>query len=89
MNNSGSRRFLDSLQGKLAGKVDEGKLHALASQVKKSDFEDETKLRQMIQSLAALTGKQLTPDREDKIVQMFRDKEINLQDLSSLNKLLK
>ncbi|RNB84930.1 stage VI sporulation protein F [Brevibacillus panacihumi] len=89
MNNNRSRRFLDSLQGKLAGKVDEGKLQAIASQVKKSDFEDETKLRQMIQSLATLTGKQLTPEREDKIIQMFRDKEINLQDLSSLNKLLR
>lgn len=89
MNNHRSRRFLDSLQGKLAGKVDEGKLQAMASQMKKSDFEDETKLRQMIQSLATLTGKQLTPEREDKIIQMFRDKEINLQDLSSLNKLLR
>ncbi|EST56069.1 hypothetical protein T458_01785 [Brevibacillus panacihumi W25] len=89
MNTNRSRRFLDSLQGKLAGKVDEGKLQAMASQMKKSDFEDETKLRQMIQSLATLTGKQLTPEREDKIIQMFRDKEINLQDLSSLNKLLR
>lgn len=89
MNTNRSRRFLDSLQGKLAGKVDEGKLQAMASQMKRSDFEDETKLRQMIQSLATLTGKQLTPEREDKIIQMFRDKEINLQDLSSLNKLLR
>jgi cell envelope opacity-associated protein A len=89
MNNHFSRRFMESLQGKAAEKVDESQLRSLASQVKKSDFEDDDKLRQVIQSLAAMSGKTLTPEKEDKIIQMFRDKEINLSDLSSLTKLLK
>lgn len=89
MNSNFSRRFMDSLKNKAVEHVDESKLRSLASTVKKSDFEDETKLRQMIQSLAVMSGKTLTPEKEDKIIQMFRDKEINLADLSSLGKLLK
>lgn len=89
MNNQFSRRFMDSLKSKAVEHVDENKLRSLASTVKKSDFEDETKLRQMIQTLATMSGKKLSAEKEDKIIQMFRDKEINLQDLSSLSKLLK
>lgn len=89
MNNNLSRRFLERLQGKAIDKVDDGKLRSLASQVSRSDFEDEEKLRKIIQSLAAITGKQITPEREDKIMEMFRNQEINLNDMSSLSKLLK
>ncbi|MGN7468927.1 stage VI sporulation protein F [Brevibacillus sp. SAFN-007a] len=89
MNNNLSKRFLERLQGKAAEKVDEGKLRSLASQVKKSDFEDEAKLRQILQTLAAMSGKKLNAEKEDKIIEMFRNKEINLNDMSSLSKLLK
>jgi hypothetical protein len=89
MSNNVSRRFLDRLQGKAGGNVDEGRLRALASQFTRSDFEDETKLRHVIRSLAALSGKKLNEEQEDKVVQMFRNQEINLNDLSSLGKLLK
>lgn len=89
MNNNFSRRFMERLQGKAVDKMDEVKLRSLASQMKRSDFEDEAKLRQIIQTLATLSGKQLTAEREEKIIQMFRDKEINLNDMSSISKLLK
>jgi cell envelope opacity-associated protein A len=89
MSNNVSRRLLDRLQAKAGEKVDEGKLRSLASQFTRSDFEDEAKLRQVIRSLAALSGKQLNEEQEDKIVQMFRNQEINLSDVSSLGKLLK
>lgn len=89
MSNPFSRRFMERLQGKAADKVDEGKLRSLASQVKRSDFEDEGKLRQIIQTLATLSGKKLTPEKEDQIIQMFRNQEISLNDMSSLTKLLK
>ena len=88
MNNNLSKRFLERLQGK-GEKVDEGKLRSLASQMKRSDFEDEAKLRQILQTLATMSGKQLNPEKEDKIIEMFRNKEINLNDMSSLSKLLK
>ncbi|KZE55451.1 hypothetical protein AV540_05190 [Brevibacillus parabrevis] len=89
MNNNLSKRFLERLQGKGGEKVDEGKLRSLASQMKRSDFEDEAKLRQILQTLATMSGKQLNPEKEDKIIEMFRNKEINLNDMSSLSKLLK
>ncbi|GEB32704.1 MULTISPECIES: stage VI sporulation protein F [Brevibacillus] len=89
MNNNLSKRFLERLQGKGSEKVDEGKLRSLASQMKRSDFEDEAKLRQILQTLATMSGKQLNPEKEDKIIEMFRNKEINLNDMSSLSKLLK
>jgi cell envelope opacity-associated protein A len=89
MNDNVSRRFLERLQNKAAKTVDESKLRLLASQVKQSDFEDEAKLRQIIRSLSALSGKTLTEERENKIIQMFRNKEINLSDVQSLTKLLK
>lgn len=81
--------FLKKLQGKASEQVDEDKLRSLAGQVKRSDFEDEEKLRQIIQSLAALSGKKLTTEKEDKIIEMFRNQEISLHDMSSLTKLLK
>ncbi|TGU59077.1 hypothetical protein EN829_068335, partial [Mesorhizobium sp. M00.F.Ca.ET.186.01.1.1] len=77
MNNNLSKRFLERLQGKGSEKVDEGKLRSLASQMKRSDFEDEAKLRQILQTLATMSGKQLNPEKEDKIIEMFRNKEIN------------
>ncbi|MFD2371786.1 stage VI sporulation protein F [Brevibacillus sp. GCM10020057] len=89
MSNPFSGGFLDRLKGKGMGKIDEAKLRSLASQVKKSDFEDEEKLRQIIKTLATLSGKQLTTEKEDKIVEMFYNQEINIHDMSSLTKLLK
>lgn len=89
MSNSISRRFLERLQKQASDKVDEGKLRSLAGQFQRSDFEDETKLRQIIRSLAALSGKTLNEDREDKIVEMFRNQEISLNDIQSLTKLLR
>jgi len=89
MSNHVSRRFLERLQNKAAKTVDESKLRLLASQVNPSDFQDETKLRQIIRSLSEISGKTLTEEREDRIIQMFRDKEINLTDVQSLTKLLK
>ncbi|MED1782480.1 stage VI sporulation protein F [Brevibacillus fortis] len=88
MNNM-SKRLFERLQGKATENVDEEKLRSLAGQVKRSDFEDETKLRQIIRTLATLSGKQLTPEKEDKVIEMFRNQEINLSDMSSLTKLLK
>jgi cell envelope opacity-associated protein A len=89
MNNNVSRRFLERLQGKVGKTVDEQQLRALASGMKPGDFEDEAKLRQIIRSLSVLSGKTLTDEKEDKIIQMFRNKEINLTDVQSLSKLLK
>lgn len=89
MKNNLSRRLLENLKGKANENVDEDKLRSLASQVKQSDFEDEEKLRNLIRSVAMISGKKLTPEKEEQVMQMFRDQEFNLHDLSSLTKFLK
>lgn len=83
-----SRQFFDKLQGKLPAKVNEETLRMLAGSMKKSDFQDETKLRQMIQSLTALSGMSITPEKEEKIIQHFRDNSFNLNDLQAIKQLL-
>ncbi|MBR8658573.1 MULTISPECIES: stage VI sporulation protein F [Brevibacillus] len=89
MSKNVSYRLLERLLAKAGGNVDEGRLRTLASNFTRDDFEDEAKLRHVIRSLAALNGKTLNEEQEDKVVQMFRNQEINLSDLSSLSKLLK
>lgn len=84
-----SRRLLDKLKGNGSGPVDEGKLRSIAQKVKKSDFEDETKLRQLLRTLATVSGKPLTQEKEAKIIQMFKDKEIDPNNLQSISKFLK
>lgn len=84
-----SRRLLDKLKGNGQSPVDEGKLRSIAQKVNKSDFEDETKLRQLLRTLATVSGKTLTQEKEAQIVQMFKNKEIDLNNLQSISKFLK
>lgn len=84
-----SRQLLDKLQGKLPGGMDEKQLKMLAGTMKKSDFQDEEKLRQMIKSLSAISGTAVTPEKEEKIIQLFRENKFNPNDLASLKNLLK
>jgi hypothetical protein len=88
MTNNLSRRILEKLQGSGNMKVDEGQLRTLASQMNKSDFEDEAKLRQLIKTLSALSGTTISQEKEEKIIQLFREKQVNPNDLQSLKKLL-
>ncbi|MGO0060992.1 stage VI sporulation protein F [Brevibacillus fluminis] len=83
-----TRQLFDKLQGKLPGGMDESQLKNLASGMKKSEFQDEAKLRQMIKTLAAISGTPVTPEKEEKIIQLFRENKFNPNDLSSLKNLL-
>ncbi|GAA4709171.1 stage VI sporulation protein F [Brevibacillus fulvus] len=87
MSNNLSRKMIEKLQGKL--QVDQGQLRALAGKVNKNDFADETKLRQLIKTLVALTGTSISEEKEDKIIQMFRENKVNPNDFQALAKLLK
>lgn len=84
-----SRRLLDKLKGTEKNPIDEGKLRSIASNVKKSDFEDETKLRQLLRTLATVSGKSLTQEKEQKIIEMFKNKEIDPNNMQSITKFLK
>ncbi len=89
MSNDMTRRLLGKMQKKLAGKVDDGQLRMIAGQFKKSDFADEAKLRQLIRTLAAVSGTMVTEEKEERIIQMFREKQIDPGDLQSLRQWLR
>ncbi|UFJ42799.1 stage VI sporulation protein F [Brevibacillus humidisoli] len=85
MENNVSRRLLDKLQGK----VDEGQIRSIASGLTMQDFSDEDKLRKLIKMIAGLSGTAISQEKEDRIVGLIREKQINPNDLQSLAKLLK
>jgi len=87
MKNNLSDRLLKSLQGKV--NVDTEKLRSLANQVKPGDFEDEEKLRSMIRSVAMISGKTLSAEKEEEIIEMLRSKELDLRDMSTFARFLK
>lgn len=89
MSGNVSRRFLEKLQNKVKHKVDESELKALAGQMKKEDFSDEEKLRRLLKTLSGLSNTPLSSEKEEKIIQLFREKQINPNDVQSLSKLLK
>mgnify|MGYP001286303587 CR=1 FL=1 len=89
MKNNLSGWLLQSLQGKASGNVDPEKLRSLADQVTPGDFEDEEKLRSMIRSVAMISGKTLSAEKEEEIIGMFRSKELDLRDMSTFTRFLK
>ncbi|MGD8189186.1 stage VI sporulation protein F [Brevibacillus ginsengisoli] len=89
MNKNLSRRLLDKLTGNGKSSVDEEQLRSIAQNVNKNDFEDETKLRQLLRTLATMSGKTLTEEKEAKIIEMFKNKEIDPNNLQSISKFLR
>ncbi|MBO8163023.1 MAG: stage VI sporulation protein F [Brevibacillus sp.] len=85
MENNLSRRLLEKLQGK----VDEAQLRSIASGVTREDLTNEDKLRKLIKTIASVSGSAISKEKEDRIVAMIREKQINPNDLKSLSKLLK
>lgn len=77
------------LLGKLQGKVDEAQLRSIASGIKRQDLNDENKLRQLIRTLASISGKTITQEKEDQLVTLIREQSINPHNLQSLVKQFK
>jgi hypothetical protein len=80
------KKFLDKLQSK---NVDTSKLEQLAGGVKKSDLNDEQKLRQLIRQLALIANVSLSPEKEEKVVTYIRANDIQGKDMKALMGLLK
>ena len=56
-------------------KVDKGTILSLASKLQKGNLKDESTLRDIISTLSSLTGKEVSKEREDKIVDtILKDK---------------
>ncbi|AMA73588.1 MULTISPECIES: stage VI sporulation protein F [Aneurinibacillus] len=80
------KKFLDKLQAK---NVDTSELQKLAGGVKKSDLNDEQKLRQLIRQLAVIASVSITKEKEDKIISYIRKNNIQGGDMKTLTNLLK
>jgi predicted DNA-binding protein (UPF0278 family) len=56
-------------------KVDKNTIISLAEKLQKGNMKDENTIREVIQSLSAMTGKNVSKEKEDKIVNaVLKDK---------------
>ena len=64
--------FSDSFFNKVEKKTNVGKqtILELADKLQKSDLKNETTLREVIQTLGQMTGKQVSKEKEDKIIKI-------------------
>lgn len=57
-------------------KVDKNTILSLANKLQQGNMKDEKTLREVIHSLSAITGKPVTKEREDKIIQTIVNDEV-------------
>lgn len=57
-------------------KVDKNTILALAGKLQQGNMKDEATLREIIQSLSKMTGKSVSREREDKIIQTIVNDEV-------------
>lgn len=70
--------FSDSFFNKVEKKTSVGKdtILNLAAKLQKSDLKNEATLREVIQELGKMTGKEVSKDKEDKIVKAVVDDKV-------------
>jgi len=62
-----SDKFFEKIEKKT--NVDKNTILNLASKIQNSDMKDEKTLREVIKELGKITGKEVTKEKEDKIIQ--------------------
>ncbi len=67
------------------GNIDKGALFALASQIKSSDLKDERQIRNIIQQVSVIAGKEINEDTMQFLVNKIQNEGIP----SSISSLLK
>ena len=60
-------KFFKKVENKT--KVDKDTIISLATKLQKGNLKDEATLREVISTLSSLTGKQVTKEKEDKIIE--------------------
>ena len=66
-------KFFKKVENKT--KVDKDTIISLATKLQKGNLKDEATLREVISTLSSLTGKQVTKEKEDKIIEtILKDK---------------
>lgn len=72
-------KFFKKVENKT--KVDKDTIISLATKLQKGNLKDESTLREVISTLSSLTGKQVTKEKEDKIIEtILKDKVPNSVD---------
>lgn len=70
--------FSDSLFNKIEKKTNVGKeaILNLANKLQQSDLKDEKTLREVIQELSSMTGKNISKEKEDKIINAVKNDNV-------------
>ena len=70
--------FKDSLFNKIEQKTNINKetILSLAEKLQKNDMKDEKTLREVIRDISNLTGKNVTKEKEDKIIQAIKNDQV-------------
>lgn len=70
--------FKDSLFNKIEKKTNINKetIMNLANKIQKNNMKDETTLREVIQDLSNLTGKKVSKEKEDKIIDAIINNQV-------------
>ena len=70
--------FSDNLFNKIEKKTNVGKdtILSLANKLQQSDLKDEKTLREVIQELSQMTGKNITKEKEDKIINAVKNDNV-------------
>lgn len=70
--------FKDSLFNKIEKKTNINKetIMNLANKIQKNNMKDESTLREVIQDLSNLTGKEVTKEKEDKIIKAIINDQV-------------
>lgn len=70
--------FKDDLFNKIEKKTNIGKetILNLASKLQQSDLKDEKTLREVIQELSSMTGKTVSKEKEDKIINAVKNDKV-------------
>jgi len=70
--------FSDNLFNKIEKKTNVGKdtILSLANKLQQSDLKDEKTLREVIQELGNMTGKSISKEKEDKIINAVKNDKV-------------
>ncbi len=70
--------FKDSLFNKIEKKtnIDKDTIMKLANKIQKNNMKDEKTLREVIHDLSNLTGKEVSKEKEDKIINAIMNDEV-------------
>ena len=70
--------FKDSLFNKIEQKTNINKetIYSLANKLQKNNLKDENTIREVIKEISTLTGKEVSKEKEDKIIEAIKTNQV-------------